>query len=162
MKKLITAMVMILMLVAFGVTSAQAASTATINVTVTITATALDVSVTPGNWAIGSISEGGTPDTVVGDPFVAKNNRNASENLTINVAGSTNWTVGSDAGADQFAMKFSTDNGTSWTEITTAGVTLVSNLGAQQQQSFDLQLLAPTSTTVGGTQQTIVVTLTAS
>ncbi|MCH7589948.1 hypothetical protein IIB34_02805 [PVC group bacterium] len=60
-------------------------------------------------------------------------------------------------------MQFSTAGGTpSWATIVAAGSSLVSSLDAGDSETFDLQLLVPTSTTVGGTEQSIAVTVTAS
>ena len=165
MKKMLTLTMIALMLATFGVTTAEAASSDAIGVTVTITASALDVSVSPNAWAIGGISESDTPNTTLPDFFTATNDRNSAEDLTLTVASSADWTAdGAAAGADQFAMQFSTGgNSPVWTTIAVpAGSSLISGLAASANEKFDLKLLAPTSTTVGGTLQTIVVTVTAS
>ena len=161
MRKIAVGLMMILMLAAFGAGTADAAATATIDVTVTITAGALDVSLNQTSWAIGSIAESATPDTVAGTIFTATNSRNASETLTLTVAGSANWAAGTEAAANQFAMQYSTNDGGLWTSILSGGSSLGS-VASGASKAFDLKLLAPTTTTVGGTQQSIVVTITAS
>lgn len=164
MKKMVTLIIMTLMLIAFGVATAEAASTAPISVTVTITATALDVTVLPTSWAIGPISAGGTKNTTLPDYFTATNNRNTTEDLTLTAVSSAGWTFANTPGADQFGMNFSTAGAVpSWTLIDSSTGTLLANdLGAGASETFDLQLEVPTSTTVGGTPQTIIVTVTAS
>jgi len=166
MKKLLSLMMVTLLLAVFGVASAEAAPSDTISVTVTITADAVDVSVSPSSWAIGNITASSTPDTVGSGPdyFTATNDRNADEDLTLTIASSADWTAANSAGADQFGMNYSTAGGTpSWSPIdSSTGALLADDLGAGASETFDLQLEAPTSTTVGGTQQSIVVTVTAS
>jgi len=163
MKKTLLSLAVLMALVAFGVVAAEAASSDSISVTVTITSTALDVSVTPGAWAVGSISEGATPSTTP-DYFTATNNRNSAEDITLSIASSANWTAANTAGADQFGMKYNTAGATpSWTSIdSVSGALLADDLAAGASETFDLQLLAPTSTSAGGVQQTITVTVTAS
>ena len=145
--------------------SADAATSDDISVTVTITAGAVDVSVSPGTWVVPDQSEGSSPNTIsIGpDEFTATNGRNSPEDLKLTVGSSGDWAVSDTAaGADQFAMQFSIDEGTSWTTIVGAGNSLAAGLVANDSETFDLRLLAPTTTTVGGAQQTILVTVTAS
>lgn len=154
---------MSLMLMFSVVASADAAGSEDITVTVTITAGAADVSLLVTAWSIGSIFEGSTPSTGP-DFFSAKNESNSPEDLTLTVGNSDNgWTADdAAAGADQFAMQFSIDQGTSWTTIVGAGNSLAAALAANDSETFDLRLLAPITTTVGGVPQTILVTVTAS
>ena len=164
MKKLLITMMSLMLMFGMAAT-ADAASSDDISVTVTITAGAVDVSVSPGTWVVPNQSEGSSPNTIdIGpDNFAATNNRNSPEDLTLTVGSSGDWAADDTAaGADQFAMQFSIDEGTSWTTIVGAGSSLASNLAASDSETFDLQLLVPTLTTVGGTEQTITVTVTAS
>ncbi|MBL7174697.1 MAG: hypothetical protein ISS66_02620 [Desulfobacteraceae bacterium] len=160
MKKLLLSLVLVATLVAFGATQAEADD---ISVTVTITAT-LSVSVSPGTWAIGPIAEGAEPNTTLPDYFTATNGSNTTADLTITIAGSDDWAFANTPDADQFGMNFSTGGASpAWTLIDSLiGGSLANGLTAGSTQKFDLQLEAPTSTTVGGTPQTIVVTVTAS
>lgn len=141
---------------------AFAAGTAQIAVTVTITQS-VSVSVNPGSYGFGSTDAGQTLATAV-DAFTATNDGNGAEDLVITVADTTDWSAASTAGADQFAMNV--DTGSGWTLIDAlTGAVLASDLAPSEDpldgQAFGLQLLVPTSTSNGGTQQSITVTVTA-
>ena len=164
MKKLLLSLVLVATLVALGMPQAEAAD---IGVTVTITAT-LSVSVDKAAWAIGSIAESeiATTQTHPLSPLgtiTATNDSNTTADLTITISNSGDWTAAESAGENQFAMQASTDTGTTWTIIGVPdGYVFASGLEADGSQGFDLMLMVPTSTTVGGTEQTITVTVTAS
>ena len=165
MKKLLLSLVLVATLVALGAPQAEAAD---IGVTVTITAT-LSVSVDKTAWAIGSIYEADIATTQT-HPVVsplgtitANNTSNTAADLTITISNSSNWTAAGSPGADQFAMQASKDAGSNWDIIgVPGGYSLATDLAAGGSQGFDLMLMVPTSTTVGGTEQTITVTVTAS
>lgn len=159
------AAVMCLALLALPVSRVQAAESGAIDVTVTITQT-LSVSLNYTSWDAGSsVSEGAAVDTTILAPnyFDATNDGNGAEDLTVTVASSTNWAAGTAAGDETYAMNLSKDQGTTWVTIDpSSGVPLADDLVSGGNQSFDLQLLVPTSTTYAGVQQTITVTVTAS
>ena len=166
MKKLLITMMAFMLMVGINASADAATPTDTINVTVTITASGVSVVVTPDAWAISDIDASDSPTTVgIGpDFFTALNDSNASEDLTLSSASSDDWTFANTPGADQFGMNFSTGGAFPvWNTIdSSTGGELATGLGAGAVRTFDLQLEAPTSTTVGGTEQTIVVTVTAS
>lgn len=158
---------MCLLLLALPMSRVQAAGTDTISVTVTITLE-LSVSVSPGAWAIGSVSSATSSVDTTGDPpggpdyFTATNDGNVAENLDVSVS-CGGWAPSLTPGLDAFAMNLSTTGASpTWKLIDpTNGTLLVTGLPATQAQSFDLQLLLPTATTTGGSEQTITITVTA-
>lgn len=164
----LTILVMVMELLMFGVVSAEAA-----DVTVTVTIEA-DLSVSLGaigSWAIGDVAEGGEEDTYTagetpnsGNNFTATNDGNLTEDFTVTVVDSANWTFVDAAGDEDFAMSVSTGGDTpAWNVITVAsGYEFGTSIAAEVAQSFDLKFFAPTNTAYGATQQTITVTITAS
>lgn len=136
-----------------------AAETAQVSVTVTITRS-LSVSVNPGAYGFGSTSESQTLSTAVG-AFSAANDGNAAQDLAITVGNSANWTAGTAAAAETYAMNYY--DGASWVLIDPAtGAALADDLSAGASKNFGLQLLVPTATNYGGVEQIIPVTVTAS
>lgn len=131
----------------------------------------LSVSVSPGNWDIGSKTEGSitstwTPTTPAGSGyFYALNDGGKTENLTISVTGSVSWNPGSGPGDNVFAIGYGQTVAVGiepgYTNITLGGVPLINNLGSGESYYFDLQFQAPISTNVGGIGQSVVVTITA-
>lgn len=144
--------------------SVKAANTDT--VTATVTAQNISVSVDNTSIAFGTIGTSSTQDTTsngVDDSSIATNDGNVNEKLNIQAGNSTNWTLGSSAGVEQYTMKMCTancDTSPVWTSlgISPAYATLVANLAKNATQSFDLQVGTPTSTTNYG-EQTITVTV---
>lgn len=160
MKKPLLSLVTLVALVAFAVATAEAATFDNLSITVTITAGALSVNVIPGSWAIGSILESATPVST----FTTNNTRtNAPEDITLTAVSSANWTFANTPGANQFALNVSFDLGLTWSVVDSlAGYLIANDLPAGGSKAFDLKLLAPTSTTSAGVQQTITATVTAS
>lgn len=153
-KYLVLSAVMLLL----PVSAVFAAPSAQVSVTVTITQS-VSVAVTPSAYAFGSADAGQTLATAV-DAFTATNDGNGLENLTISVANSADWSAGTAAGADVFAMNFY--NGSGWSLINPAtGSALVTGLTPAASGTFGLQLLVPSSTVKGGVEQSINVTVTA-
>lgn len=132
-----------------------AASSQAINVTVKITQ-GVSVTVSPLAYAFGETSEGQALATAA-DAFTATNDGNGLENLSISVANSTDWTASSAAAEDAFAMNL--NDGTLIDPA--SGAALAISLAPTAAKTFGLELLVPTSTTKGGIEQTIPVTVTA-
>lgn len=155
MKKLLIVLATLALIVGFGVMKAEALPTDTIAVTVTLQN--ISVAVSPDAWAIGTIAAG---TIVTQTPCTATNDGNVSENLTIAVSNSGDWTAGAAAAVNVFAMNFGVPGGPYPTNITTGGLTLTSGLAAAGIYSFGLEFNAPT-TGSSVTPHTITVTVTA-
>lgn len=144
---------------------AYAASSA--NVTATVTIQNVSVSVSDGSVAYGTVSSGGNEDTTlsgVDDTQTATNDGNVAEDLNIRGADSSNWTLAGSAGADQYAHKFCTtdcDGTPTWTALTTSNQSLAASVSSSGTQDFDLQFLAPSSSSTF-TQESLTVTVQAS
>ena len=119
----------------------------------------LAVSITTGDdWAVGTTGMGVTTETS-GDTWVATGSSDTAEAVYIKADG-TNWSPGSAAAEDTFVLKYDTSG--SWSDVitnTSNGIKLT-DLVISGTQAFDLQLTAPTSTSVGG-EHALTVTLTA-
>jgi hypothetical protein len=155
MKKLAIVLATLALIAGFGLIQAEAAPTDTIAVTVTLSN--ISVSVTPDTWAIGTIAPGAI---VVQSPDTATNDGNVTENLSIAVSNSTDWTAGVAAGVNVFAMDVGPAGGPYDTNVTTGGLTLTSGLAALASYDFGLEFNAPTAGSVY-TGQSITVTITA-
>ncbi len=119
----------------------------------------LAVSVTTGDdWAIGTTGMGVTTETS-GDTWVATGSSDTLETVYIKADGTT-WSPGSAAGEDTFILKHKTS--ASWSNpITNTGNGIaLAYMEIAGTEGFDLQFIAPTSTTVGG-EHSLTVTLTA-
>jgi len=152
-----------LVLNAFFAQSLLASGTATVSATVT--AQNISVSVTDGTVAYGTLNLSSSQDTLgahLNDLQTATNDGNVAEDFNIessNATGGTAWTIsGAAIGADTYMHKFSTNSGSVWTAMTTGYTALASNIAAAGTQTFDLQLLTPSSST-DYVQKTITVTV---
>jgi len=166
MKRRILALVVALALVALVVPAAVfAADTGT--VTCTVTATLVSVTVTDGNIAYGALALGANITTIaLTDTQTATNSGTVAENFTIKSSnatriGGTNWTLAGTIGSNQYKHEFSINSGSSWTAMTTSYQTLKTNVAASGNQTFDLQITMPSSTT-DYLEHTITVTVMAS
>ncbi|MCH7752539.1 MAG: hypothetical protein IH898_10350, partial [Planctomycetes bacterium] len=90
---------------------------------------------------------------------------NVSVNLGIRssdaASGGTDWNLAGTAGADEFTHEFSTDAGTSWTAFNTDNSTystLASDVAASGNETFDLRIGTPTSST-DSAEHTVTVTV---
>jgi len=129
---------------------------------------ALSVQVSPSTWNLGTIIEGSvkttwTSTTQAGSGFfLAFNDGQVTEDLTISVAASANWTPGTTAGTDIFALGWGQTavQGTqpTFTNITVGGVSLTQNLAASDFFEFDLEFQTPTSSS-DFTEQSVVATV---
>ena len=123
-----------------------------------------DVSVSGGNWAIGTVQgEEVTTSGAVGrsaDKWTVTGSSDGTEDVYIKVTG-TNWDPAAASGTNQFILKH--DVSGSWgSAITNSGngILLKGSLEVSGTQDFDLQFTAPGSGNEG-VEQTLTVTLTA-
>jgi len=162
MKKIMP--VLIAGLIALGwILPANAGQTATITVTFTPTGT-LSISVSPTTWDNGNIAYGSSNSTS-GGYFNITNDGTVSCKVQIKGSDTASFNLASSAGYNQFAMKASTDGGSTWTVTldNTSYTDLISDIppSGTNWATFDLQLIAPTSGSVQDVQQTVTVTLNA-
>ncbi len=133
-------------------------ASSTSSVTATVTAQNISIGVGDGSIAYGTVALSSSASTTVngglngglGDTQSATNTGNITENFNIKGQNTTNWTLGATAGSEQYAHKFC-NNGTcnaspSWTALTTNYQTLASGITTSGTQSFDMQILIPSST----------------
>jgi hypothetical protein len=164
MKRRILALVVALALVALVVPAAVfAADTGT--VTCTVTATLVSVTVTDGNVTYGALALGANTTTLaLADTQTATNDGTVAEDFNIKSSnatrgGGTNWTlVTTTPGSNEFKHEFSTNGGSGWTAMTTSYQTLKSNVLSSSNQTFDLRITMPSSTT-DYLQHTITITV---
>jgi len=134
---------------------AGAADTGTIGLNVTIKLVAVDV--TPTTYAFGTLDLSTLANTSDTSPnyFTANNTGNVAEDFSIKGANMTDFAAGgsntwvlneTEIGADQYMMKYSTDGGATWNAMGLDFKTLATNIAAGNNQTFDLQLATPSST----------------
>ncbi len=140
--------------------SVRAASTAT--VTATVTVQNISVTVTDGSVAFGTMASNASAGTNGTDTQTATNNGNITENINIRGQNSTNWTLGTTAGSDQYILRFCIATcgtpPTNYTALTTNYQTLASGITTTGNQTFDLYITTPNPSTVY-TQQSVDVTV---
>jgi hypothetical protein len=156
----------IVILLCCGFTSiVYSATTAT--VTATVTVQNISVSVADGIVSYGTLSTSDTQDTTssgLNDSQTATNNGNIDEDFSIKGQDSSNWTLATSIGSEQYAHKFCTsscDSSPVWTALTTTNQSLATSVATSGTQEFDLQILTPSST-ANYTQQSVDVVVTAS
>jgi len=146
------------LVVALGVRAATEGT-----VTATVTAQHVSITISDGTVAFGTVSSGSYGDTTddgVDNTQTATNNGSVSEDFTIKADDTTNWTLESSAGTNQYTLDHcisNCDDSPSWNAISTDYGTLASGIAASNSQDFDLRVGTPTSTTYG--EQTITVTV---
>lgn len=140
-----------------------AADTQNINATVTVQN--ISVAVSDGSIAYGTLAVGSSNDTTtagVNDSQTATNDGNISEDFNIrgfNIGGS--WTLAGTAGVDQYVHSFCVTNcdvSPTWTPLTVSYQQLADAVAVSGNQTFDLKITVPTSTSTF-TQQTAQVTV---
>lgn len=163
MKKRILAVVAVLALVGALVPAIVFAAEAT--VTCTVSAVLVSVTVTDGSVAYGTLALGANTTTLaLADTQTATNNGTVAEDFNIESSnatrgGGTNWTlVTTTPGSNEFKHEFSTNSGSSWAAMTTSYQTLKSNVLSSSNQTFDLRITMPSSTS-DYLQHTITVTV---
>lgn len=163
-KKSLQALFILTVLFSIGLVSiVRAATTAT--VTATVTPQNISVSVADGTVAYGTLATNTAKSTIaadLNDTQTATNNGNVSETINVRGQNSTNWTLSGTAGVDTYVQQFCAATcgspPTNFTALTTSYQTLVSGLAASGNQTFDLRLVTPTSSTVT-TQQSVDITI---
>ena len=144
-------------------TGALATTTATVSATVTLQN--ISVTVSDGTVAYGTLAVNTSNNTVpgtggmnadAGDVQTATNAGNVAEDFNIKGQNSTDWTLASSAGVDQYVQKFciascgtyASPTGGSFTALTTSYAALgAGNFAASGTQTFNLLLTTPTSST---------------
>lgn len=166
MKRRILALLVALALVALVVPAAVFAAD-TGMVSCTVSAVLVSVNVTDGSVAYGTLALNATKSTInLSDTQTATNSGTVAENFTIKSSnatriGGTNWTLASTIGSNQYKHEFSTNSSFPGTAMTTSYQTLKTNVAASGNQTFDLQITMPISTT-DYLEHTITVTVMAS
>jgi hypothetical protein len=167
MKKRILAIIAIVALMGVLLPATISADT-TGTVTCTVTAVLVSVTVTPGSVAYGTLALGANTTTLaLAATQTAINSGTVAENFTIKSsnatrAGGTNWTlVTTTPGSNEFKHEFSTNSGGVWTAMTTSYTTLKTNVAVSSNQTFDLRITMPSSTS-DYLEHTITVTVMAS
>lgn len=162
-------LVVVLSLVMLGVVSVEGADSGVVSVTYTCTQ-GLSMTLSPGTWAIGSMAEGATSSTFNSANqgyFTVTNTANGTSYMDISAGIAGGMSIGGAAGVNTVRIGHGQATGAgpyteagSYTALTGSDANLAT-ITSGNTYKFDLQLLAPTSTTLGGVQQTITVTVTA-
>ena len=124
----------------------------------------VSVVVTPSTIAYGTLALAESKNTTPGQQLTVTNNGGVTANLSIKSSdatrdGGTTWTlVTTTPGLNQFKHEFSIDSGSNWTALTGFYQTLKSNVLSGNNQTFDLQITMPDSTT-DYLEHTIVITI---
>lgn len=137
-------------------------SAGTDSVTATVTAENISVSVTDGTVAYGTLNLNTTEDTTSGglnDTQTATNDGNVTEDFNIEGQDSAAWELGDTNGSNQYRHRFSLNGGGAWTAFNETGYTaLTTNIAASGNDTFDLEIQTPTSSS-SYTQQSVDVTV---
>lgn len=139
----------------------RAATTDT--VTATVTVQNISVSVTDGAIAYGTLSTNASAGTNGSDTQTATNDGNVTEDFNIQGQDSASWTLNSvNTGTDNYIHRFCTATcgspPTNYTALTTNYQTLATGVSASGNQTFDLYITTPQTSTVY-TQQSVDVTV---
>jgi len=132
------------------------------NTSFDVTATAIvSVSVSDGIVAYGTLGQNSTKGTHSGDLNdlqTATNDGNVTEDFNIKGQNSTNWTLGATAATDVYVHQFCTSTcttpPTNYTALTTSYATLATGIAASGNQTFDLYINTPNTSSVF-TQQSV-------
>lgn len=139
----------------------DAASTAT--VTATVTVQNISVSVSDGTVTYGTLSTNASAGTNGSDTQTATNDGNVAEDLNIRGQDSASWILDSaNSTTDHYIHRFCTATcnsaPTNYTALTTNYQTLAGSVAASGNQTFDLHITTPQTSTVF-TQQSVDVTV---
>ena len=124
-------------------------------VTCTVSAYLVSVTVTDGGVIYGALEVGTSKSTLVAelnDQQTATNDGTVTEDFDIKSTdatrgGGTTWTlVTGTPGYNEFKHEFSTNDGSSWTAMTTSYTSLATSVATSGSQTFDLQITMPGST----------------
>lgn len=138
-----------------------AATTAT--VTATVTVENISVSVSDGTVAYGTLGLNSSAGTNGSDTQTATNDGNVTEDFNIRGQDTGTWTLNTvNTGTDNYIHRFCTATcgsaPTNFTALTTGYQTLASAISAAGNQTFDLYITTPQTSTVY-TQQSVDVTV---
>lgn len=143
----------------------QSFAAGTGTVAATVTTQNISVAVSDGTVSYGVLGTNESKSTIatdLNDLQTATNDGNINEDFNIRGTNSANWTLAAAAGADQYVHRFCTATCTSpptnFTALTTSYQTLANSRTPTGTQTFDLQIVTPTSSTVY-TQQSVDVTV---
>lgn len=129
-----------------------AAGTATITATVTVQN--ISLSVADGSVAYGTLPANTSKSTCtseLNDAQIITNDGNVAETFNIRGVNTTNWTLASTPGTDQYVHKFlnaSCSTFTGGTALTTSDQTLATNIAANATTTLNLQITTPNPSTV--------------
>jgi hypothetical protein len=133
-----------------------------------ITYAIVTVTVADGAIDYGGVQLGSTQNTTasgVNDTQIVTNAGDSAEDINISGQNSTNWTLASAPGSDQFVHAFCTsgsgspdpcDTAPTWTPLTTSYQPLATNLAVSGTQRFDVRITAPTTTSFLSQQSTSI------
>jgi C1A family cysteine protease len=113
----------------------------------------VSVVVTPSTVAYGTIALGESKNTTLGQQLTITNDGGVAADFSIKSSNATridgtNWTlVTTIPGPNEFKHEFSTNNGSDWTPLVTDYQSLASGVAPGFNQTFDLQITMPGSTT---------------
>lgn len=120
------------------------------SVTATVTVQNISVSVADGSVAYGTLPLNSSAGTNGSDTQTATNDGNVTIDLNIRGYDTAAWTLSGTNGANQYVHRFCTTScaspPTSYTALTTSYQTLATNKTAASDQTFDLHITTPTST----------------
>lgn len=139
----------------------NAASTAT--VTATVTVQNISVAVSDGTVAYGTLALNSSSGTNGSDTQTATNDGNVAEDFNIRGQDSAAWTLNSvNTGTDNYIHRFCTATcgtaPTNYTALTTNYQALANAVAASGNQTFDLYVTTP-QTSTSYTQQSVDVTV---
>ncbi len=108
------------------------------------------ITVTPDQWAMGTIDVGGSNETT-GFYFTLTNNGNCYVDIQIKGEDATNetegttWKLTPTPGHDNFSMQYNLSSEGTWTTINTSFEPFLADLAIDDSQTFDLKFIAATT-----------------
>ena len=134
-------------------------ASSTDTVTATVTVQNISVSVTDGTVAYGTLAVNTSTGTNASDTQTASNDGNITEDFNIKGQNSASWTLdSSNATEDHYIHRFCSAScgspPTSYTALTTNYQTLANDVSSRGNQTFDLYVTTPQTSTVY-TQQSV-------
>jgi len=124
----------------------------------------VSVSVSDGTVAYGTLGQNSTADTNPDDTQTATNNGNVTEDFNIKAtadASTPNWTIGATAAPNVYVHQFCISTcgtpPTNYTPLTTSYQTLATGIAAEGNQTFDLYINTPNTSTVYTVQSVDVI-----
>jgi len=124
----------------------------------------VSVTVTPASIAYGTVALGASQNTTLGQQLTVTNNGGVTAGFSIKSSnatrdGGTTWTlVTGTPGLDEFKHEFSTDGSFPGTALTSTYQSLATGIASGANQTFDLQITMP-GTTTDHLEHTIIITI---